>query len=290
MTALLEGGWEFDPWVTVPLVLSAVLYVRGAGLLWRRAGVGRGIKRWQAACFAAGWITLVLAVVSPLHEFAEHLFLAHMIEHELLMAVAAPLLAVSRPLGALLQALPPGFRGGLLHTTARAPIRSAWHWLLLPLTATVLHGIAIWTWHIPMLLDATLTSEALHRFQHICFLGTGLLFWWAILRQERRNHGVGALHVFGTMMHTGLLGALLTLAPRVLYPAQTIDAPSFGLTPLQDQQLAGLFMWIPGGAIYLGAALALLGLWLGSGRPRHQSTITGQKRASAVPLPAHPYP
>jgi putative membrane protein len=268
MRIFLEADWEFDPWVVIPLLLSAVLYVRGVVLLWRRAGMGRAIKRWQAACFATGWATLVIAVVSPLHELGEHLFTAHMIEHELLMAAAAPLLAVSRPLGAFLQALPRNIRGGILHASAFWPVRSIWHWLLLPLTATVLHGIAIWIWHIPVLLDATLTSEALHRFQHICFLGTGLIFWWAILRRARREHGVGALHVFATMVHTGVLGALLTLAPRVLYPVQTADAPSFGLSPLEDQQLAGLFMWIPGGVIYLAAGLALLGLWLGSGRPR----------------------
>lgn len=127
--------WELDPWAATPLLLSA-LYVRGVALLWRRAGVGRSIKRWQALCFAAGWI----AVVSPLHELAEHLFLAHMIEHELLMAVAAPLLAVSRPLGAFLQALPRTLRSRVLQTTARRPVRSAWHWLLLPPTATALHA------------------------------------------------------------------------------------------------------------------------------------------------------
>lgn len=76
------------------------------------------------------------------------------------------------------------------------------------------------------------------------------MFWWAILRRERRDHGADALHVFATTIHAGLLGALLTLAPHVLYPAQTVDAPSFGLTALQAQQLAGLFMWIPGGAVY----------------------------------------
>ena len=101
----------------------------------------------------------------------------------------------------------------------------------------------------------------LHRLQHICFLVTALFFWWAIFRRPVREYGLGALHVFVTMMHTGLLGALLTLAPRDAYPLQTHDAPLFGLTPLEDQQLAGLFMWVPGGAIYLvlrpGAALGL---------------------------------
>ena len=272
---IVGADWELDPWVAVPLLLSAVLYVRGAAMLWRRAGVGRAVSFQQASCFAGGWITLVVAVVSPLHELAEHLFLAHMVEHELLMAVAAPLLALSRSLGVFLRALPRELRGGLTYGAARPAFRSGWRWLMMPLVATLLHGAAIWTWHIPALLDATLASEGLHRFQHICFLGTALVFWWAILRRPRRDYGLGALHVFATMVHTGLLGALLTLAPRVLYPAQTADASSFGLTALQDQQLAGLLMWIAGGVVYLGAGIALLGFWIGSSRAHMQLSASG---------------
>jgi cytochrome c oxidase assembly factor CtaG len=141
--------------------------------------------------------------------------------------------------------------------------------------ATVLHGIAIWVWHIPTLLDATIESSLMHRLQHGSFLMTALFFWWAIIRRPVKDYGLGAAHVFATMVHTGLLGALLTLAPRIFYPLQTLHAPEFGLTPLEDQQLAGLFMWVPGGAVYLGAGLYLLALWLGnaSGSWKHQRAL-----------------
>ena len=271
MSAPIDLDWEWDPFVLVPLALSAGLYARGVWLMWRRAGVGRGVARWQAAAFAAAWLTLVGALVSPLHEFGEHLFVAHMVEHELLMVVAAPLFAVSRPMGMFLHALPRGARVELVNVAAWRPFRSAWAWVLAPVTATVLHGAAIWIWHAPSLLDATLENETLHRFQHIAFLGTGLIFWWAIVRAPRRTYGIGAFHVFATMLHTSLLGALLTLAPRVFYPLQTADAARFGLQPIEDQQLAGLFMWIPGGAVYLMAGLVLAGLWLTQSR-RHVPT------------------
>jgi cytochrome c oxidase assembly factor CtaG len=264
---LIDLDWEWDVWVTAPLALSAMLYTAGLSRLWRRAGVGRGVAVWQALAFAAGWATLALALVTPLHAVAEHLFAAHMIEHELLMTVAAPLLAVSRPLGTFLRALPRPARTALTGAGHANLVRTAWRFVTGQTAATVLHGLAIWVWHIPRLLDATLVDEGLHRMQHVSFLGSALVFWWAVLRGPKRIYGVGAFHVFATMIHTSLLGALLTLAPRVLYPLQTHDAPAFGLAPLEDQQLAGLLMWAPGSVVYLVAGLGLMSVWLRSAAP-----------------------
>lgn len=265
----MKLAWEWDPAVIVPLAVTLILYLRGLAKLWMRAGVGRGVRVGHVLCFIGGWLSIVAALVSPLHEFGEHLFTAHMIEHEVLMAIAAPLFALSRPLGIFLQGMPRKWRLALVRWAHQRTVITVWSWLVEPLTATVLHGVAIWVWHVPALLDATLTNDMLHRLQHICFLVTALFFWWAIIRRPLRDYGMGALHVFATMIHTGLLGALLTLAPHVFYPVQTADAPHFGLTPLEDQQLAGLFMWVPGGAIYLLAGLYLLARWITEGaKPR----------------------
>jgi putative membrane protein len=260
----VELAWEWDIWVVAPLAISAALYIRGTWLIWRRAGIGRGVQVWQASAFLAGWLVLFVALISPLHEFGEHLFVAHMIEHELLMVVAAPLFVVAQPLALFMRALPSGWRHALVGAAHTHVIKGAWSWLMRPVVATLLHGVAIWVWHVPAFLDATLQSEGVHRLQHISFFGTALIFWWAMIRRSRRAYGESALHIFVTLVHTGVLGALLTLAPRVLYPQQTADAPLFGLTSLEDQQLAGLFMWVPGGAVYLLAGLWFAGLWLGS--------------------------
>lgn len=276
---MIDFDWEWDPFVVIPLVLALSLYTVGLARLWRRAGVGRGVARWQAACFVTGWFILVGALISPLHEYAEHLFLAHMIEHELLMAVAAPLLAVSRPLGTFLHAWPRRFRLVLIAGASTPPVQWLWACLTAPAVATFLHAAAIWVWHIPVLLDGTLQSEFLHRIQHVSFLVTALFFWWAIFRSPRRDYGVGAVHVFMTMVHTGLLGALLTLAPHDAYPLQTHDAPLFGLTPLEDQQLAGLFMWVPGGLIYMVCGLSLLYGWIS-----RRSTSSGDASVSTPGL------
>jgi putative membrane protein len=216
------------------------------------------------ACFAAAWLLLVTALVAPLHWLGERLFAAHMIEHEILMAVSAPLLVVARPIGAILWALPARWRralGGL----AQAPVLAAvWRRLTDPLIATVLHAVALWTWHIPKFYDAALSSDRLHWLQHLSFLVTALFFWWSLLRGPARERGYGAavLYLFATSLHSGFLGILLALARQPLYPVQTQAALEWGLTPLEDQQLAGLIMWVPAGLVYALAALALAGIWV----------------------------
>jgi putative membrane protein len=108
--------------------------------------------------------------------------------------------------------------------------------------------------------DAAVTNPFLHRLQHLSFFLTAVLFWWSVL--WRSGRGVATWHLFATMMHTAVLGALMALAPRVLYTVQTQAAASWGMTPLEDQQLAGILMWIPAGTIYAGAALAMAALWI----------------------------
>jgi len=102
----------------------------------------------------------------------------------------------------------------------------------------------------------------LHRVQHASFLASALLFWWALAKLPTREYGVAAAQLFITMMHTGLLGALITLSPRVLYPIQTEHALAWGLQPLEDQQLAGLVMWVPAGLVYFGIGLRMMAVWL----------------------------
>jgi cytochrome c oxidase assembly factor CtaG len=260
-----EPAWTFDPWVTLPLLLSLSLYLLGTVAVWRHAGTGRGIRRGQVAAYLLGWLCLAAALVSPLHWLGEHLFVAHMIEHEIVMVLAAPLLVLGRPLGAALWALPQSWRRALGQLAHGQLWRGLWRRLTRPAVATLLHALAIWIWHLPVLFDATVTQIAMHRAQHLSFLLSALLFWWALRR--RRDPAIAVGHLFVTMVHTGILGALLTFAPRVLYARQTAQASLWGLTPLEDQQLAGLVMWAPGGIVYAGAALACIAAWIrGTGR------------------------
>ncbi|HEU4648894.1 MAG TPA: cytochrome c oxidase assembly protein [Gemmatimonadales bacterium] len=257
-------AWSFEPGVILALGLTAWGYARGLRVLWAR-GAGRGgVERWEAAAFALGWVVLALSLMSPIHAMGEVLFSAHMVQHELLMAVAAPLLVLGRPMLPLLWALPTRLRHGLGRLATVPSMRRTWWFLVTPLVATLIHGIAIWAWHAPGLFQATLDSEFVHSLQHISFLGSGVLFWWALLHGhgERRGYGVAVLAVFITAAHTGALGALLAFAQTDFYPQYARSTPAWGLTPLDDQQLAGLVMWVPASVIYLLAALGLFWGWL----------------------------
>ena len=252
--------WTFDLWITLPLLLSAALYAAGVTRLWNHAGIWRGIHGRQLGCYIAGWLVLVFALVSPVHRWGTGLFSIHMVEHELVMAVAAPLLALGRPGTAFAWALGSHWRRGWPKALRRSGLRSVGTRLTRPVAATSLHGLAIWVWHVPALFDAAVSDVGVHRLQHVSFLGTGLLFWWTLVRH--RNAGIATAHLFATMLHTSILGAIVALAPRVLYHLQSERAADWGMTPLQDQQLAGLLMWVPAGLVYAGAALLFFALWV----------------------------
>lgn len=256
----VSASWTLDPWIIVPLIAFGLMYVVGLLVLSHRRGQRRRVRAWQTLACCAGWLTLAAALVSPLHWLGERLLTFHMIEHEILMAVAAPLLAIAHPVGPLLWSLPRPARLAVGRAMRHPLTVLLWTSLRAGRNATLLHGVAIWAWHAPALFDAALENALLHRFQHLSFLLTAVLFWWSVLR--RSQTGSAAWHVFVTMLHTSVLGALMALAPHLLYRQQMDAAATWGLTPLEDQQLAGIIMWVPAGTIYAGAALALIALWI----------------------------
>jgi putative membrane protein len=260
-SAVEVAGWTTAPAVLAPLAIGGLIYALGVILLWQSAGVGRGARRFEVLAFAAGWTAKAVALVSPLHELSEQLFSAHMLEHELVMTLAAPLLVLSRPLGPMLWAFPARWRPTMAKATRTTAYLFGWDVLSRPLVATLVHGVAIWAWHVPVIFEAALLNEGLHWLQHLSFLVTALFFWWAIL-QSRHRHGASVMHLFFTGMHTGFLGVLIAVAPRPIYPLQSLLSAHWGLDPLADQQLAGLIMWIPAGSAYLVAGLAIAWQWI----------------------------
>ncbi|HWT11157.1 MAG TPA: cytochrome c oxidase assembly protein [Allosphingosinicella sp.] len=261
-----EIGWTLTPLVTAPLALAAFLYAAGLARLWRRSDRGRAGLRRDGLLFAAGWLSLAGALVSPLHSAGEVSFTMHMIEHEILMLVSALLLVAARPGAAFLWALPPPLR----RPFASAGRWGLWRVLTDPFVATAIQAVAIVAWHVPWLFDLALSSDGWHIAQHLSFVGSALLFWWAMLhgRTGRRAFLVPALCLFLTSMVGGGLGALMALASSPWYAGYAaMGMTAIGLSPEQDQQLAGLLMWIPGGLYHLAAALWFLmrGLRLSEG-------------------------
>jgi putative membrane protein len=201
-----------------------------------------------------------------------------MTQHELLMLVAAPFLVLGKPLVASLKALPPRWVRLRLRWTQPRWVQGVWSVMMNPLIAWLVHGVVLWVWHIPALFTAAPESEWIHALQHLSFLLSALVFWWAIIHGRNRAFGYGAavLYMFTTAMHSGLLGALITLANRVWYPDYAGRTTTWGLSPLEDQQLGGLIMWVPACSLYIIAGLAFFAGWLRSSEER-------VKRWEAIP-------
>jgi len=270
LAAAAAREWEFTPLVVVPLILTAVLYAAGLLRLWRRAGLGRGISRWAATSFAAGWLTLVVSLVSPVAWLSEILFSVHMTQHTLLLLVAAPLLTFGHPVLAWMWALARRRRRAVAHAFRGPRTVGAWHAVTAPLSVFLIQALALWLWHIPSWYEAALHSDLIHAFEHICFVLAGSLFWWAMVngRYGRSGYGLAVLYVFLTAIHSSALGALLTVAPSVWYGEYARQAETWRIDALADQQLAGLLMWIPAGVIFIVFGLALLAAWLGESERR----------------------
>ena len=236
------------------LAASAGFYAAGVTKLWRKAGVGRGIRRVEVAHFTVGWLVLAATLTPSVDALAERSFAVHMVQHELLMVAAAPLFVLARPLQAFAWALPAGARSAL----AFVP-RGAWRALTAPVCAWSVHALALWLWHIPALFRAALADPSLHVLQHTCFFVSAFAFWWAVFGR-RAPDATGLACVFTTMLHASALAVLLTFAPAPWYLHDTTIL--FGLTALEDQQLGGLVMWVPGAFAYVVAGLAIVAGWL----------------------------
>ena len=257
------AAWTFEPVTVALLVLSLGIYTAGVARVWSASAPGAGAQTWRVACFAVGWISLTLALVSPLHALGGMLFSAHMTQHEILISVAAPLLVLGKPVIPFIWAFPEAGRKRLAGWAHIRSVAAAWRILTAPAVAFAVHAIALWGWHLPGPYQATLTSDLAHSLQHTSFIVTALLFWWTVLGSRGElSRGKSMLYLFATALHTGALGALLTFSPSPWYPAYATTTAAWGLTPLEDQQLGGLIMWIPGSVAYLAATLGIFALWL----------------------------
>lgn len=229
-----------------PLWLSWAVFA-SAWLLYLRGALRAHPAPHRRAAFHGGMLVAGMALFGPVDEEAAHSTAAHMLQHMLLIAVVAPLLVSARPLPQWNAAM--GRRAVTIFRPALASVQ-------FPLGWAALHGTALWIWHLPGPYTAALRHEALHGLEHACFLLTACGFWWTVSRPPRKEQGKALFALGLTLMHTGFLGALLVFSPRPLYFPES--------RTLEDQQLAGLLMWAPGGLVYVIAAGGLARKWLQS--------------------------
>ena len=186
----------------------------------------------------SGWLVAAAAFVSPLCALSVSLFSARIAQHMILLLVAAPLIALAWP--------KPFSRHGAW---------TAW-------VAAAAFFVALWFWHMPAPYDATFASSLIYWTMHVTLFGSGIALWRELLHYHRSHTGEILLVSTLSSMQMGLLGAVFTLAARPLFLAHLSTSAVWGYTPLQDQQLGGILIWVPGIILFLWVGLrAIQRLW-----------------------------
>ena len=263
----LWSSWAVHPEAIAPVAVAVLWYAYGAGAM-------RAWPRRRSISFFVGLVAAAIALASPLDALGETIFAGHMVQHLVLMLVTAPLLAYGAPSLPMIRALPVGMRRALGRFQRRPLGRTVARAAHRPLLALAAHAVLLWLWHLPALYDAALRSETVHAVEHLSFLGSAFWFWVTIVPARRRlsaPYPVRILAVFGNLLQSGALGALLLFAARPLYTGQLAGAAVWGLSPLQDQQLAGVLMWIPPAAFHFGVMAVLFVRWLRNTEARMRS-------------------
>ena len=258
----LASAWTVDPVLVAALGVAGVLYGRGTARLGERIG-GPARPKGRSLAFYAGLVILAAALLSPLDALASTLFAGHMVQHLLLMVVAAPLLVYARPTAALVAGLPSGGRDAVRRASA-AGLRGAARTLTRPVVVWGLGTVVLWSWHMPSLYEAALSHDALHAVEHASFFGVAVLFWSVVLGSGARRgvaRPVAGLLVLASGVQSTALGAVLLFASSPLYPVHGPGAAAWGTSALEDQQLAGALMWGPPGLVYLVVMGWLLVRW-----------------------------
>lgn len=257
------SSWTFEPTIVVGLLLSGALYAIGWRRMRRLAG-GRGsLPPWRAWCFGGGLACVALALLSPIAVYVPLLFTMHMIQHMLLIIGAAPLIALGAPLLPHLWALPRGARraiGGLL--ASRTPPGRLLGALAHPLVglASFLGLVALW--HIPAFYDAAQGRSFTHNIEHLSFLGSALLYWWALAHRGMGAHrlpdALAIPYLLLSFLEGTVIGVWLTFASAPVYATYRAAPRIWDLSAHTDQQIGGLIMWVVGGGFYLLPLLLLL--------------------------------
>jgi putative membrane protein len=258
--------WPFEPAVLIGVELAAALYIAGGVAHPARRAVGR----WRSVAFWSGLAVILLALQSPIEIVARQLFWVHMIQHLLLLAVAAPLLALASPWTRMWRPLPLAWRRSIAKPLFRDPrlhaVRAAYRFLSRPSVIWFLAASNLWLWHLPALYDLTLRNHLVHHLEHALFLGLGLAFWAHVIDQvpfhARLTSLARAAYVFAAMVASWGLAAILSFATAPFYAYSLLASRPGGISALTDQQLAGGMMWVPGAIPYSIAFIALLFQWL----------------------------
>jgi putative membrane protein len=255
----------FAEW-SPPVVLTGTLIVLAVAYAWGWFAIRKTrpaqFPVWRLGSFLLGLGIIWLAIASPLDGFADVLLSAHMVEHLLLMSFAPPLLLLGCPVVPLLRGLPQGITVYLLGPLIRIKwLRDLGHLLTRPLVAWLAMNLVFLGWHVPASYDFALEHEHWHEFEHLCFLGTSIMFWWPIVHPwpTRKSYGGWLLLLYLVMADivNTVLSAFLAFCDRPVYPYYVSEANPFALSPLADQRAGAVVMWVVGSLVFLVPAVVL---------------------------------
>jgi putative membrane protein len=251
--------WSFPVLPFVGLLLAAVIYVRG----WIAASRTRPreLPLWRVGCFLGGLLAFWVAIASPIDALDDYLLAGHMIQHFMLMSVAPPLIVLGAPMVPMLRGLPRGLIRGLRPVFAAQWVHAVVRVVMHPVVAWLAMNVAYLGWHVPAAFELTFRSVRWHDFEHMCFFGTSMLFWWVVLRPwpsaARWPRWTVIPYLLTADIVNTVLSATLTFSGRVLYPSYAAAPRICRLSALQDQVAAGAEMWVLNSVVFLLPAVVI---------------------------------
>lgn len=261
-------AWHFDSVVVTNICILTAIYVVGVSNLWRKAGSGRVITHSRSISFMVGMVALSAALLSPMDVISNDLSWVHMIQHMVLMVVAAPLVMFGSPGMAVPWAIPGRWRKRVVVNIlgsdgfwSRRLGKLFWS----PIAIWTANALVLWIWHLPWLYEWALMDALVHDIEHLMFFVVSCLFW-RIVVDVRRNRaiepGPAVLYLFTTSIHSMFLGVFMALSPTPWYPIYFGRTQRWGFGILEDQQIAGMIMWMPACTSYAIVAICLFANWL----------------------------
>lgn len=275
-TLLLD--WDLDPLIAGALLVSAISWL----LLVRRVDrlhAEHPVPLPRTAAFLGGLAAIALALLSGIERYDTTLFSVHMVQHLLLMFVAAPLLILAAPVTLLLRAASPGVRRRwlvpVLHST---PVAALGHPVVTWLTFTVV----LWVTHFSPLFDLALEDRGVHDLEHALYLVSALLFWWPVVAADparrRMPYPARAGYFLLQLPVNSFLGMAIVFATAPLYSHYKTLGSLYGTTALADQQAAGGLMWLAGDVVFIAAILGIVAAWM---RHEERDAPAAERRAEA---------
>lgn len=281
--------WSLDPSIVIGIGLAAILYWRGRRSLAIVRGDRKGTTRlWNALAFYAGLGVLILALESPIDSLSASLFSIHMLQHVLLIMVAAPLLLLGNPAVTIMRGVPLRLRrrtlGAIVGQTWIHRLSTALAWLRRPVPTFIIFVGDLYLWHWAWLFNLTLQNDTVHLVEHLCFLATALLFWSQVIDQRalpaRLSYTFRAGYTVIAAAASNVLAMYIVFTPKPLYSAYAdLQHRTFGMTPLGDQQIAGAIMWVPVLFLFGGAFVICL----------YKALAEDERQSEILPVPGTPY-